>query len=392
MLSVGQVVCWAALYFAFSSFVLPMQEALGWSKPTLMGAFTLGLTVWGLSAFPVGAAIDRGHGRFVLAGGAALGGVGVLMWSAVTAPWMLYGAWCVLGVAMAMTLYEPAFAVLTRRYPTRYRDGITTLTLVGGFATTLSFPASVWLIEGLGWRSALIVIGLVLLCVIAPLHAVGLQGSVEPLPPNAVERGGAERADGDATMRAAMRTPAFWLLVATFACYAFAAAGLWAHVVPALLAKGMTTNGALAVLVWVGPTQVASRFFFRVFGGNLTPRQVGYVVFAGQAAALAILAFGESEMVLVLFAMLFGAVSGLAAIVRGNLVPAWFGRANIGSIGGTMSSFALYARAAAPLSAAALLAWPMGYDALMLTLAGISFVALMTYACARRPDFSRRVP
>jgi hypothetical protein len=44
-----------------------------------------------------------------------------------------------MGAAMAMTLYEPAFAILTRRYPLRYRQGITTLTLVAGFASTLSF-------------------------------------------------------------------------------------------------------------------------------------------------------------------------------------------------------------------------------------------------------------
>src|SRR5262245_64471299 len=110
VLSLGQLVNWACLYFAFSSFVLPMQHALGWSKPLLMGAFTLGLTVWGLATLPVGAAIDRGRGRLVLSAGTALGGVGFLLWSQVSAPWMLYGTFCVLGVAMAMTLYEPAFA------------------------------------------------------------------------------------------------------------------------------------------------------------------------------------------------------------------------------------------------------------------------------------------
>jgi hypothetical protein len=41
-LAAGQLVCWAALYYAFSSFVLPMQRAFGWSKPQMMGAFTRG--------------------------------------------------------------------------------------------------------------------------------------------------------------------------------------------------------------------------------------------------------------------------------------------------------------------------------------------------------------
>ena len=61
-LAAGQLVCWAALYDAFSSFVLPMQRAFGWSKPQMMGAFTLGLAVWGAATYAVGAAIDRGRG------------------------------------------------------------------------------------------------------------------------------------------------------------------------------------------------------------------------------------------------------------------------------------------------------------------------------------------
>ena len=63
LLAVGQIVCWAALYYGFSSFVLPMQASTGWSEPELMGAFSGGLAVWGLSSYAVGAAIDRGQGR-----------------------------------------------------------------------------------------------------------------------------------------------------------------------------------------------------------------------------------------------------------------------------------------------------------------------------------------
>ena len=70
-LAVGQILSWATLYYAFSSFVLPMQRELGWDKPTLMGAFTLGLAVWGAATYAAGAAIDAGHGRSVMAWGSA---------------------------------------------------------------------------------------------------------------------------------------------------------------------------------------------------------------------------------------------------------------------------------------------------------------------------------
>ena len=114
-LALGQVISWAMMYYAFSSFVLPMDAALGWGQPTLMGAFTLGLAVWGAATYAVGAAVDAGHGRWVMTTGSLAAGLGVLAWSQVTAPWMLYAVFALLGAAMAATLYEPAFAVLTNR-------------------------------------------------------------------------------------------------------------------------------------------------------------------------------------------------------------------------------------------------------------------------------------
>ncbi len=175
-LAFGQLMCWAALYYAFSTFVLPMQSALGLDTPALMGAFSCGLVAWGACSYLVGAAIDRGHGRLVLTAGAALGGVGFVLWSQVQSLPALYAVWVLIGAAMALTLYEPAFNVLTKRYPDGYRLGITVVTLAGGFASTLSFPAAAALIATIGWRDALFVIGVALLVSVAPLHAWVLRG------------------------------------------------------------------------------------------------------------------------------------------------------------------------------------------------------------------------
>lgn len=60
--------------------------------------------------------LPRHRGRAGPGPGAELG---CLAWSQVSAPWMLYAVWALLGTTMAMTLYEPAFAVLTQRYPMR---------------------------------------------------------------------------------------------------------------------------------------------------------------------------------------------------------------------------------------------------------------------------------
>jgi hypothetical protein len=377
-LALGQLLTWAVLFYGFSSFVLPMQRELGWDKPLLMGAYTLGLAVWGSSTFAIGAAIDRGRGREVMTWGAAAGGIGCLAWSQVSAPWMFYLVWVLLGVAMAATLYEPAFAVLTKRYPERYRDGITALTLVGGFASTISFPAMAGLQAWIGWRAALVVIGGAVLAV-APLHHWALRG------PALVAASPGTREDDDATLRDALRERAFWLLTSCFTLYAFVQAGLWAHVMPAFAAKGVGQADALKVLVCIGPAQVAGRLVFAWIGRGWSLRVLGAVVLAGMPLALLLFALGRSVVVLVGFALLFGLTNGLVTIVRGGLVPLYFGRTHVGRIGGLMSSIGLIARAGAPLAVAWALALLSGYRELLLGLAGASAVAVIAFWLARPP-------
>jgi MFS family permease len=378
-LAAGQVLCWAVLFYAFSAFVLPMQTEFGWGKPTLMGAFTLGLAVHGLSTYAVGAAIDHGHGRLVLSGGALLAGVGVGAWSLVTQPWMLYAVWALLGASMALTLYEPAFSIVTKRYPARFRSGITRLTLVGGFASTLCYPAGAALIAGLGWRGALAVMGGVLALFVAPLHAWALRGPAvgAPSPHH-------DPAD-DATLHQALREPTFWLLTLAFTVYQFISAAFWAHVIPAFAAKGFSETQALAVLVWFGPAQVAGRFVHALAGGGVALKRMGIVVLAAVPAAMVLFAFGNTVPVLIVFALVFGVANGLVTIVRGGLVPEYFGRSHIGRISGAMSAVGLLSRAAAPVLTAWLLLGVPGYREAMLLLALLGLVAALAFAAARRP-------
>ena len=378
-LAVGQLVSWAILYYGFSSFVLPMMRDLGWSKATLMGALTLGLTIWGASTYAAGAAIDRGHGRALMTGGSLLAAAGVALWAVSTEPWMLYLAWALIGAAMAMTLYEPAFNVLTKRYPTKYQHGITALTLVGGFASTLSFPAAAALIHALGWRGALGVMAAVLALIIAPLHAWALRGPALVAAPHGTDIA------ATATLREALHTRAFWMLTLTFMLYSFVVAAFWAHVMPAMAAKGISEAEALAVLVWVGPAQVAGRFVYAWAGRGVSLRKLGAVVLCGLPLSLLILALGTHAALLIVFAVLYGVANGLVTIVRGGLVPAYFGRAHVGRIGGTMSAVGLLARSAAPLAVAGWLLWLPGYREVLLLLSALGACSVVAFLLARRP-------
>jgi MFS family permease len=378
-LALGQILCWAALYYAFSCFVLPMHDELHWDKATLMGAMTLGLAVWGAGTYAVGAAIDQGHGRFVMTLGALLAAAGCAGWSFVSQPWMLYAVWALLGAAMAMTLYDPAFAILTKRYPQHYRQGITTLTLVGGFASTLAFPAVNALVAGIGWRHALWVIAAVLGLLVAPLHAWALRGPAAQAHPAAPDQ------DDDATLHQALRTRAFWLLALSFTLFAFATGALWAHAMPIFVAKGLDELAATAVLVWIGPAQVLGRLVVAGPARGVPLRGLGLAVLLALPVSLAILALSHEHAWLLVFALVFGLSNGLFTILRGAVVPEFFGRRHIGRISGAMTTVGLLARAAAPLLAAWLLLWLGSYAPVLLLLAAIGVLAALAYWLARPP-------
>ena len=102
------------LYYAFSVILTPMEHDLGWSRATVTGAFSLALVLSGLGAAPVGRWLD-GHGaRGLMTIGSVAGALLMVAWANVGDPLSFYVVWAGIGIVMAMTLYEPAFAVVAQ--------------------------------------------------------------------------------------------------------------------------------------------------------------------------------------------------------------------------------------------------------------------------------------
>ncbi|MGV7245208.1 MFS transporter, partial [Caballeronia sp. M23-90] len=111
-LAIAQLVSWGSVYYAFSLFVVPMEQTMGWGRMSTNAAPSTGLLVSGLAAYPVGKWIDHGHGRRVMVAGSLLSAAMLLLWSQAHSLTVLYIVWVGLGIAMAATLYDPVFAVI----------------------------------------------------------------------------------------------------------------------------------------------------------------------------------------------------------------------------------------------------------------------------------------
>jgi MFS family permease len=100
------------LYYAFSVFLVPMQEELGWSRAAMTGAFSLALLFSGWAGVPVGRWLDRYGPRALMTVGSLAATGLVLAWGAVTNLPAFYLIWAGTGITMAAVLYEPAFVVV----------------------------------------------------------------------------------------------------------------------------------------------------------------------------------------------------------------------------------------------------------------------------------------
>jgi MFS family permease len=349
-LAVAQVISWGSLYYAFSLFVVPMQETLGWSRPLLNGALSLGLLATGAVAFPVGAWIDRHGGRSVMTLGSLLGGLLLLAWAQVETPWAFYLLWALIGASLAGVLYEPAFAVLTATFGPDARRAITALTLVGGFASTVFMPLTQLLIATVGWRQALLILGGLNLAVCLPLHALFVPARPASPPPKASPVNHEAAAPTAPELQTILRGRVFWGLAIWFTAANATASGFVFQFVPLLTTWGVDMAAILTSVALIGPMQVAGRIVLMCFSARLETREIGTaVVILLPASVLALLCLAHTPVWLGLAAALYGAGNGVMTIARGTAVADLIGHTHYGAINGALTLPTMVAKALAPV-------------------------------------------
>src|SRR5439155_14847441 len=150
-IGVTQTLAWASSYYLPAILADPIAAGLGLPKSLFFGFFSGSLLLQAALGPMIGKVIDRHGGRDVLALSNLVLGAG-LIWLALAGGAVgLAGAWAVLGIGMALGLYDAAFATLTALYGREARAPITGITLIAGFASTVGRPLSAFLQHSFGW-------------------------------------------------------------------------------------------------------------------------------------------------------------------------------------------------------------------------------------------------
>ncbi len=323
-LGITQIVGYGTLYYSFS--ILAPNIAAEFSVPVewIYGCISLALLAGGLVSPWAGGLADRVGASKVMSLGSVGAAAALAMCGLANDTAMFLVGMILVELASAFVLYATAFAFLAQATGSRAQRSITYLTLIAGFASTIFWPLTSWLLQSMEWHQVYFLFAALNLAVCLPLHLwLSRFARVAAARP-------AEQVAAATPMTVRDSNLVFILIVLGFSLAGFVSAATLFHMVPMLGLLGLGTAG-----VWVasllGPAQVASRLINMTFGRDLPATVLAVLSAVTMPLALGTLALSApSTSGAVAFAVVFGLGSGLFSIVSGTLPLAIFGRTNFG--------------------------------------------------------------
>jgi predicted MFS family arabinose efflux permease len=384
-----QTIAWASSTYLPAILAQPIARDLSITRSTVFGAFSISLVVMALAGPAVGRAIDRNGGRGVLVLSNLVLAAGLVMLGIASNVALLFSAWCVLGVGMAMGLYDAAFSTLVRLHGHAAREPITGITLIAGFASTVGWPLTAFLAEHFGWRASCFAWAAMHICIALPVNLRYIPSISNGAPKPSSGTPSALPVPDIAPHPQPMsgeQHRAFVLLALFAAFTAFVTSAMAAHLPGLLLASGASAVTALTASALLGPAQVAARLFEFV-----AARRYGFhpLLSARLATALhpigglALGVFGGLPLAASGFALLHGAGNGMITIAKGTLPLTIFGSAGYGYRQGLLNVIARAMQALAPF-AFGLVLYAYGVRAAIGLSAGLSLMALGALLALRK--------
>ena len=377
-LGITQILAWGSSYYLPAVLAKPIADDTGWPLTWVIGALSLGLLMAGLASPFVGRQIHRHGGRPVLIASALLLAAGQLGLAASPNLPAFIAAWLVMGLGMSAGLYDAAFSTLGRIYGQEARQHITTLTLFGGFASTVCWPLSAFFLHELGWRGACVAYAAIQLVICLGIYVIAL--------PREQRNGATDAATSEAAAGGDSAHPLaiFMLLAVTITIASMLSTVMSVHLLAILQARDITLAAAVALGALVGPSQVGARFIEMLVGKYHHPIWTKIASVCFLAIGLGLL-WGHLPLI-ALTLVFYGAGIGLESIARATLPLVLFGARDYAPIMGRLARPSLIAQAAAPSIGAYLILW-LGTDGalgVLVAVAAINVVLVLALFAVQR--------
>ncbi len=286
----------------FGLWLQPITQAQGWTRETFAFALAVQNLSWGVFGIFAGMLADRFGAFRVIAGGAVLYALG-LVGMALSPTGLLFTltAGVLIGAAQAGTTYAVIYGVIGRNISADKRSwAMGVAAAAGSFGQFLMVPVEGFLISGLGWKEALLVLGAAVL-LIAPL-AFGLRetrfgpGQAPPREQTILQ-----------ALREAFKYPSFQLLMAGYFVCGFQVVFIGVHMPSYLKDKGLSPQVASYALALIGLFNVFGTYAAGALGQRLAKKNILAFIYLARAVVIAVfLAAPLSPASVYIFASLMG--------------------------------------------------------------------------------------
>ena len=339
-----QILSWGSTFYLPAVRARPIAQDTGWPYAVVVAGLSVGLLVAGTVSPRTGRAIALHGGRPVLATGSVLLALGLLIIGSAQNYIWYFAGWTVLGAGMGAGLYDAAFASLGALYGKAARGAIASVTLFGGFASTVCWPASAYLVDHVGWRSTCLVYAAIHLVVALPLYIAILPrqsglGAGAPVPGNSAP----------AALHHEERF-LFGMLSAVLTISAAILSMMGAQLIALLQARGLDIKTAVTLGMLIGPSAVGARFVEMLAGHRYHPiwTMIASVALVFVGACL----FLVGSLGFAAAIILYAAGNGIGSIAKGTLPLALFGSVRYPALMGRLALPIMIAMALSPYAGA----------------------------------------
>jgi len=353
--------------YGFTVFFLPISQDLGLSRAATSLAFSLARAEGAIEGPLVGYLVDRHGPRPMIVTAAVLTGIGYILLSWVES----YASFLIIYLGVISLAFTAGFVhspmVVANSWFIRRRaramTAISAAVPIGGavISPLLAVAVQMW-----GWRWAAFLAGCAFLFVAAPLslrlrrspESMGLLPDGEPFHKGA-PRGDSEKSrpsgdkeETDFTVRRAMSTFVYWMLVLSMMARVGAYSTVSVHFVPIMVWKGLSQEQAALLLGAFAFLNLLSHFLLGWIADIMNKLQLltGCMLIA--AVSVLALIWGEAYWLLGLFTLLFTVIDASFPIAWAA-VGDFFGRRYFATIRGTMSFFYQWGSVIGPVLAGA---------------------------------------
>ncbi|HYH29606.1 MAG TPA: MFS transporter [Pseudonocardia sp.] len=391
---------------AFGAYLVAITADTGWSPGVVALGYAIVQLGNGFLAPLTGWCCDRFGARAVARAGTVVTALGFALAGAATGPALLVAGIVVIALGCSAAGVMPLTVAVVQAMPQR-RTLALGLLPTGIALGGLAVPLVAWALDGMGWRATFVGVAIVTLvcglvaCAALPADRTtpqrlpasgGLDG---PAAIGATEerhavageqvRHGGRAPTGDHDLGSAVRTAAFWLLIAGHAAALVAVSAVNLHLVPLMTHHHgipLATAGIAVALMSTG--QLLGQVVTAVIGDHVDKRVLAAVCMVVHTGALVALATVSGVALVVLAAIVHGIAWGLRGPVMTALRADYFGVGSFGSIMGWSAGFVSIGLVAGPLLGS-VLAGTNGYPVAFLVLAGITATGTIAFAVVRRP-------